>query len=232
MSPDKTQTVAIVKGGRRRGGLLIVGAIGVLAFGLAALLIVSIALPNLFGTTVREQPNAVVLARIQDMARFDAATGRFQTLVDQETDSNLLPDWVKGEHKVLVAEGDVEAAVDFSGLGADALETSEDGTSVTVHLPEPMLQEAQLDREATRVIARDRGVLDRIDDALTTGNPSNDDDLYARATDKLSEAAAQSDLQTRARQNTTDLMTKLLTDAGFDQVAVVYDVHRDPGQGA
>ena len=229
MSSDKTQTVAIVKGGRRWGGLLVVGAIGVIAFGLAALLIVSIALPNLFGTTVREQPNAVVLARIQDMAQFDAATGRFQTLVDQETDSNLLPDWVKGEHKVLVAEGDVEASVDFSGLGADALKTSDDGKSVTVHLPEPTLQKAQLDPEATRVIARDRGVLDRIDDALTTGNPSNDDDLYARATDKLSEAAAQSDLQDRAQQNTTDLMTKLLTEAGFDQVTVVYDVPHDPG---
>ena len=80
MSPDKNQTVAIVKGGHRRGGLLLVGAVGVIAFGLAALLIVSIALPNLFGTTVREQPNAVVLARLQDMARFDAATGRFQTV--------------------------------------------------------------------------------------------------------------------------------------------------------
>ena len=50
---------------------------------------------------------------IQDMARFDAATGRFQTLVDQETDANLLPDWLKGEHKVLVAEGDVRGVGGF-----------------------------------------------------------------------------------------------------------------------
>jgi hypothetical protein len=232
MSSDKTRTVAIIKGGHRRGGLLFVGAVGVIAFGLAALLIVSIALPNLFGTTVREQPNAVVLARIQNMARFDAATGRFQTLVDQETDSNLLPDWVKGEHKVLVAEGDVQASVDFSRLGDDALQVSADGQSVTVHLPEPALQHAALDPEATRVIARDRGVLDRVDDALTSGNPTDDAALYTRAEDKLSEAAAQSDLKAKAEANTTELMTKLLTDAGFDQVTVVYDVRTDPGQAA
>jgi hypothetical protein len=232
MSSDKNQTVAIVKGGHRRGGLLLVGAVGVIAFGLAALLIVSIALPNLFGTTVREQPNAVVLARLQDMAQFDAATGRFQTLVDQETDANVLPDWLKGEHKVLVAEGDVQASVDFSRLGDDALQVSADGQSVTVHLPEPTLQQAQLDRDTTRVVARDRGVLDRVDDALTTGNPSDDEDLYARAEDKLSEAAAQSDLKAKAQSNTTDLMTELLTDAGFDHVTVVYDVHTDPGHAA
>ncbi len=117
-------------------------------------------------------------------------------------------------------------------LGDDALQVSADGKSVTVHLPEPTLQQAQLDRDSTRVIARDRGVLDRVDDALTTGNPSDDADLYARAEDKLSEAAAQSDLKAKAQSNTTDLMTKLLTDAGFEHVTVVYDVHTDPGHTA
>ena len=122
--------------------------------------------------------------------------------------------------------------MDFSQLGDDALQVSADGRSVTVHLPEPTLQQAQLDRENTRVLARDRGVLDRVDDALTTGNPSDDDDLYARAEDKLSEAAEQSDLKAKAETNTTELMTQLLSDAGFDQVTVVYDVHVEPGHAA
>jgi hypothetical protein len=229
VSTAKSQTVAIMKGGRRGGGLL-VAATAVIAIGLTGLLVVSLALPNLFGTTVHEQPNAVVLAQLQDMARFDAATGRFQTLVDQDTDANYLPDWVKGEHKVLVAEGDVEASVDFSGLGSDAVEVSEDGKAVTVHLPAPQLQDAELDRESTRVMARDRGLLDRLDDALTTGNPSADDDLYARAEDKLSEAAAQSDLQRRAEENTTELLTKLFSEAGFDHVTVVYDATSDQAE--
>ncbi len=82
------------------------------------------------------------------------------------------------------------------------------------------------------MIARDRGLFDRVDDALTTGNPSDDDALYMRAEDKLSEAAAQSDLKAKAETNTTELMTKMLTDAGFDRVTVVFDVHSDPGAAA
>jgi hypothetical protein len=227
----KSETVAIVRGSRRGGGL-VVAAVVLIGVAVAGLLIVSLALPNLFGTTVHEQPNAVVLAQLQDMARFDAATGRFQTVVDQETDANYLPDWIKGEHKVLVAEGDVEASVDFSGLGRDAIEVSDDGKSVTVRLPAPELQQAELDRETTRVMARDRGVLDRLDDAFTTGNPSSDEDLYARAEDKLSEAAAQSDLERRAEENTTEFLTELFNEAGFENVTVLYDATADPGEAA
>jgi hypothetical protein len=187
------------------------------------LLVASLALPNLFGTTTREQPNAVVLAQLEDLAQYQAASGRFQTLVDVEHDANLLPDWVKGERTVLAAEGDVAAAVDFSGLGDGALEVSADGKSVVVHLPAPSLQPAHIDRSATRVIARDRGVLDRIDDALTSGNPTADEGLYVRAEEKLGDAAAQSDLRRRAEENTNELLTKLLTDAGFEHVTVVFD---------
>jgi hypothetical protein len=189
----------------------------------AVLLFVSLALPDLFGTTTREQPNAVVLAQLEDLAQYQAASGRFQTLVDVEQDANLLPDWVKGERTVLAAEGDVAAAVDFSDLGEGALEISPDGASVVVHLPPPSLQPAHLDRGATRVVARDRGVLDRIDDALTSGNPTKDEDLYVRAEDKLADAAAQSDLRRRAEENTSRLLTDLLTDAGYEQVTVVFD---------
>jgi hypothetical protein len=202
---------------------LILAAVAVGGLVVAGLLIASVSLPNLLGSTKTEQQNAVVLTRIQDLARFQAATGRFQTIVDVNDAADHLPDWVKGEHKVLAAEGDVAAAVDFSNLGADAVEVSADGHQATVHLPAPTLQGAQLDRAATRVVARNRGVLDRIDDALTSGNPSGDDDLYARAEQKLADAAGQSDLTRRAEENTTRMMTGLLAGAGFDQVNVVYD---------
>jgi len=210
---------------------VVVVAVGAMA--LAGVLIVSLALPNLFGTTVREQPNAVVLARLDDLSQYQAATGRFQTIVDVEEDADFLPDWVKGERKVLAAEGDVVAAVDFDSLDDSALDVSADGKSVTVHLPAPTLQPAHLDREGTRVISRDRGLLDRVDDALTNGNPSSDDELYARAETKLSEAAGQSDLQARAEDNTRDLLTGLLQDAGYRDVTVVFDAPgADPGTDA
>jgi hypothetical protein len=203
------------------------------AVAVSGLVVASLLIPNLFGTTIRERPNAVVLAQLAELAQFQAATGRFQTIVDVEEDANLLPDWLKGEHKVLAAEGDVAAAVDFSGLGEDALDISEDGKSVVVHLPPPVLQPTQLDRSATRVIARDRGLLDRADDALTTGNPSSDDELYVRAEEKLADAAGQSDLARRAEESTREVLTDLLRGAGYEQVTVVFDgASRDPAHAA
>lgn len=222
-TPDARSANPVGRAVRRRGrGLLAVVVAGG-AVVVAGLLLVSLALPNLFGTTTHEAPNSVVLAQLDDLSQYQAATGRFQTIVDVDEDADYLPDWLKGERKVLAAEGDVVAAVDFDGLDDNALQVSEDGKSVTVHLPAPTLQPANLDRETTRVIARDRGILDRVDDALTSGNPSDDDALYARAETKLSEAAGQSDLQARAEQNTRDLLTGLLQDAGYRDVTVVFD---------
>jgi len=219
---------------RAHVGGLVLAVVGIGGIVVAVLLVASVALPNLLGSTTSEQPNAVTLARIQDLARFQAATGHFQTIVDVDNHANYLPDWVKGEHKVLAAEGDVAATVDLTGLDGDAIEISADGRQATIHLPAPTLQGAQLDRSATRVIARNRGMLDRVDDALTSGNPSSDDALYGRAEEKLSEAATQSDLSRRAEENTTKMLTGLLTGAGFDQVTVVYDAPQpsDPAQAA
>lgn len=225
---DATPRTAPYRPKRRRLPWFLAGALAVGAAGLAGLLVVSLALPNLFGTTTREQPNSVVLAQIDDLSQYQAATGRFQTIVDVDEDANLLPDWVKGEHKVLAAEGDVAASVDFSHLDENAIVVSDDGKAVTVHVPSPRLDAPQLDRSSTRVIARDRGLLDRVDDALTSGNPSDDDALYERAADKLGEAASQSDLQRRAEDNTRDFLTGLFEDAGYANVTVVFDPPPDP----
>jgi hypothetical protein len=220
---------AVRRGGR--GLLVVIVAVG--ATTVVGLLVASLALPNLFGTSTHEQPNAVVLAQLDDLSQYQAATGRFQTIVDVDEDANYLPDWVKGERKVLAAEGDVAAAVDFGSLDDSALDVSADGKSVTVHLPPPALQPADLDRANTRVIARERGILDRVDDALTNGNPSADDELYARAESKLTEAAGQSDLQARAEDNTRQLLTGLLQDAGYRDVTVVFDApSADPATDA
>lgn len=225
-NPQPTVVVA-----PRRIGAFLAGVLGVGALVVAGVLIGSIGLPNLFATTVTEQPDAVVLAKIEDMAELEAASGRFETIVDVESDMKYVPDWVKGERTVLVAEGDVSATVDLGDLGEEALEV--EGDSVTVHLPPPVLQQPVLDREVTRVISRDRGLLDRVNDALTSGDPTDDEALYARAEEKLTDAAVQSDLRERAEASATDTLTTLLENAGFEHVAVVFDAEPpDPGDAA
>jgi hypothetical protein len=186
---------------------------------------------NPFATRQTEHENAVVLTRIDDLERFEAAQGRFQTLVDTERTSEVLPPWLSGERVVLAAEGEVDATVDLSDLSSGGIQLSEDGSRATVHLPPPTLDEPRLDPDATRVINRDRGLIDRAGDALGSGHATDDGQLYERASDKLSEAAAQSDLTERARRNTETFLEETLRSAGVDEVTVVFDAP-SPAQAA
>ena len=209
---------------RSLGRMLQVAVAVVVGFGLVVLLFLAtpLSLPNPFGTETKERPNSVVLAELRDLSRYVAITGRFTTIVDIEEDARWLPDFVAGERVVFLAEGDVEAYVDFSGLDGDALDVSEDGSSVTVTLPTPEVSEPRLDLEASRVSSRDRGLVNRLDDFFTTGSPTDDGDLYRRADEKLAEAAAESDLRERAEGNTRQFVEGLLRGAGYDEVTVVF----------
>lgn len=187
------------------------------------LLAYSIIQHNPFNTTMTEHPNSVVLAQVHDLARFEAATGRFQTIVDQQHTSEALPEWAMGERVVLAAEGDVAASVDLANLPDGAIQLSTDGTHATVHVPAPTLGTPKLDPGATRVISRDRGVLNRVGEAVGNGDPVHQDQLERRASDKLLAAAEQSDLRARAKANTEAFLRDTLRSAGVQDVTVVFD---------
>ncbi len=202
-----------------RTGLVVVGvgAVGVVALGASGF-----SLPTPFQTTERERPAAVLLTELRDQSEYVAAEARFSTVVDVEEDADYLPDFVKGEKTTFIAEGEVEATVDFSTLTTDGLEIAPDGT-VTITIPEPVLSEPRIDPDATYVADRDRGALDRIEDAVTGGNPTDDAALYQRADEKLASAAADSELRDRARENTEAFVTGLVEALGYDDVTVVFE---------
>jgi Protein of unknown function (DUF4230) len=175
-----------------------------------------------FARTTTERPDSVSLDQVRDLASFDAATGRFQTLVDQQQSTKLLPGWVSGSDVVLAAAGDVDATVDFSHLDSAALQRSADGHQVTVHLPAPELSTPKLDPTQTRVLDRQRGLLDRVGDAVGDGDPVAQDQLEQRASTKLAAAATQSDLTARAKANTSAFLQHLLVGGPVTQVTVVW----------
>jgi len=215
--------------GRVFGAIMALAAIGA-ALALAVALMAGVSSLNPFATKRSEHADSVVLTKIQDLSRFEAASGRFTTIVDQQTDTKL-PDWATGDRVVLDAEGDVSASVDLSHLPTDAIELSSDGTSATIHVPEPVLDAPRLDPDATRVVARDQGVLNRLGSAISGSNPVNDQPLYQRAAEKLADAAGQSDLQDRARANTEKFLQSTLAASGVTHVTVVFDAPA-PGQAA
>lgn len=172
-----------------------------------------------FGTETVDRSGPALLERMRELEEFTAADATFVEDIDLEQDARFLPDFLKGERVVALVTGEVRATVDFGGLDDDAVEVSEDGTSVTVTLPEPQLQDAEIEEDRTKVLSRQRGIIDRIGDVFSS-NPFDDSEVYATAETRLGEAARASDLRETARENTERWLTTFLTAAGFDEVTV------------
>ena len=210
---------------KRRGVVLVpvfflaavIGVVAVIA-GLAA----TARLLGIGKTEDRYRDNPVVLQALQDLATYKAATGQFQVVSDLEEDVKLVPSFLAGERTYMVAAGSVDAEVDFSGLGPDAVQVTPDRRGVTITLPAAQLSETRIDNDNTYVAERQRGLINRLGEALSS-NPGDDAKLYQRAEDEMEAAAAQSGLTGRAEENTRDMLTSLLTSLGFTDVTIVFE---------
>ncbi|HET8950262.1 MAG TPA: DUF4230 domain-containing protein [Solirubrobacteraceae bacterium] len=193
---------------------------------IAALVVVAILLVtgplNPFGTDTKDRSQPVLIKSLENLSDYHAATANMQVVVDVEQDSRLLPSFIKGERTLFVAAGNVDAAVDFRGLSRDpdAVKVSNDRRTVKLTLPAPKLLEPQLDPDRTRVYDRDRGVLDRVEDAFSD-TPGDEQPLYQLAQDKLAAAAAEDPklLQT-AERNTRAMLEGLLRGLGFEDITI------------
>ncbi|MEU0564373.1 DUF4230 domain-containing protein [Nonomuraea sp. NPDC005983] len=170
-------------------------------------------------TVDRSQP--VLLQSIKDLSRFEAATGTFQVVVDLEKDAAFLPDAVKGTRTLFVGAGSVDAYVDLSGMAANAVTVSDDRTQATIRLPRAQLEKPNLDNRRSYVFAQQRGLLDRVQDFLSS-SPGDQRELYVLAETKITEAANASDLRSRADGNTKVMLEGMLRSLGFTKVTVKF----------
>lgn len=203
----------------KRISILVVGAflVALAGFGVASMLGHT---PLQVVRSDRSQP--ALLKSVQDISQHHAAVGNFELVLDVEDDVTWVPDIVAGRRTLFVAAGTVNAYVDLSGLADKDLTLSEDGKSVTVRLPEPQLDEPNLASDRSYVFTQDRGVLDRITDALETPEQA---EFYELADTKLAAAAEESELRARATENTKAMLTGLFNSLGI-QVAFLDDASR------
>ncbi len=218
---EGTTTVVMARPSRLRG------------LGIAALVIVALfagagrlgnllpSLPNPFGSETIDRTQPALLQSLADLSEYHAATANFQVIVDTEKDTKFVPSFIRGERTVYVAGGSVDAIVDFSQLDERSIQVSPDRTSVTVVLPAPTVADPDLDPQQSRVVSRDRGVLDRIGGAFSD-NPSTERPLVLAAEDKMRDAAAQSDLRAKAEQNTRSMLEGMLGALGYSSVNVSF----------
>jgi Protein of unknown function (DUF4230) len=209
----------------RRGGLRGLGVLAAVAAGFLVLLaLLTALLPSLnpFGEATKDRSGPVLQKSLRNLSEYRAASANLQVIVDIQQDSKLLPSFIKGERTLMVAAGNVDAAVDFSqlGKGGSALKVSDDRLSVAVTLPAATLAAPRLDPDRTRVFDRDRGLLDRVGE-IFADNPGDEQPLYQLATRKLAEAArSDPELRRRAEQNTRAMLEGMMAGLGFEHVTV------------
>ncbi len=169
--------------------------------------------------TDRSQP--VLLEKIQDLSRYEAATGNFQVVIDLQKDAAFIPDSILGERTLFVAAGTVDAYVDFSGLKKGAIKASEKTHTATVRLPHARLEKVNLNHKRSYVYADERGVLNRISDFFDR-DPNKQRKLYVLAEKKIQTAAERSRLTRQAEQNTRAMLVGMLGSLGYTTVTVKF----------
>ncbi|MEV7690725.1 DUF4230 domain-containing protein [Streptomyces bungoensis] len=176
---------------------------------------------DLFGTESHDRSGPALLKSIQDMSRYDAASGNFQVVVDLEKDAKYLPDAIRGTRTLYVGAGTVEAYVDLGRIGDKDVKVNGDRTSATIRLPHARLGRPALDPDRSYAVSKQRGLLDRIGD-LFSDNPNSEQAVQKLAVRHIGEAARESGLTARAEHNTTGMLEGLLRSLGFTDVHVSY----------
>ena len=171
-------------------------------------------------TTDRSQP--VLLQSMRDLSRYVAADGTFQVIVDLQENKDNIPDFLVNKRTLFVGSGTVEEYVEFGGLADDALQVDNDKKTVTITLPPPQQSAAALDMQKSYVVEEQRGLLTSIGDAFRS-DPGKQQQVYALAQQRITEAARASGLDQRAQQNTQRMLESLFTRLGYTTVTVKFD---------
>jgi hypothetical protein len=169
--------------------------------------------------TDRSQPT--LLLSIQDLARFEAASGNFQEVIDVQKDRSYIPDIIFNDRTLFVCVGSVDAYVDFSNIGQGNIVESPDHKTVTITLPAPGLEKPNINHEKSYVFATQEGLVNKIGD-IFKGNPNKERELYLLGEQRIAQAARDSGLSDRAAGNTKQMLTQMLRSLGYTSITIKF----------
>ncbi|MEV7144098.1 MULTISPECIES: DUF4230 domain-containing protein [Streptomyces] len=178
-------------------------------------------LGDVFREETHDRTGPTLLKSIQDISRYDAASGNFQVVVDLEKDTKYLPDAVRGTRTLYVGAGTVDSYVDLGKIRDKDVQVNKDRTSATLRLPHAALGKPALDPDHSYAVSKQRGLLDRLGDVFSD-NPNDERAVQRLAARHIGDAAKDSELTARAEENTTGMLKGLLGSLGFKEVRVTY----------
>jgi hypothetical protein len=178
---------------------------------------------NPFAAETVDRTQPAVLQSLEDIGEYRAASANYELLVDLEQDTDL-PAVILGERTLFVAVGSVDAGVDLTAIGPDAVTVSEDGAGVSVVLPAGEVYDAELDLRRSYTFERDEGLLNRIGNVFSGDAGDYQQEVMVAAEQRLDEAArANGDLASRAEENTAAMLESLLRSLGFERVEITFE---------
>jgi hypothetical protein len=178
-------------------------------------------LPHL-GNPVQEKTvdrtGPVLLKSLSDLSEYHASTAEFEVTVDLEKDVQYVPSFVAGEKVIYDAIGSADGVVDLSDLDARTVQISS-GNEVVVTVPHATVGKVTLDIDRSKVVSRDRGLVNRAISAFND-SPTSEKGAQIAGRNKLTAAAQGSGLRQRAERNTRVFLTDILETAGASKVTV------------
>jgi Protein of unknown function (DUF4230) len=175
-----------------------------------------------FSEKTKDRTGPALLQSIEDMSRYEGASGNFQVVVDLQKDAKFLPDALRGSRTLYVGAGSVDAFVDLGQVDKDGgVTVSHDRTEAVVRLPHAQLEKPALDADRSYPVSQQRGLLNRLGDFFSD-NPGDQQEIDKLAVKHIQDAAKDSGLATRAERNTTTMLRGLLQSLGYTKVDVRY----------
>ena len=176
--------------------------------------------------TVDRSPDALLLS-VRDIADYHAAPGTYQVLVDVEQETPRLPS-AAGQRAIDAVRHRVGGRP--RGLLPAGLGRRHRLAGRQAGLHPPACAHARPGRAGSGADPgrRQAAGLDAARGRRDQRPAQDDSQLYAIASAKLNAAAAQSDLTTRAADNTRSMLTGMAKSFGYDAVTVTFDPPAPP----
>lgn len=166
------------------------------------------------------------LITLRDAAELKVATGTYSVPVVIDVQKSglrgKLPDFLDNEQIVAIYEADVDVLIDLRRLTEDAIEADPETRTIKVTVPAPMLSKPAINPDKSRIISHDRGVIQRLEDALGPGSLEAKERLDQAAVEAIDKAARESNLPEVGRTNGTEFLRLLCEKMGYTNITIEY----------
>ena len=187
-------------------------------------------LPDLWGSGGEARATSVVLEKITETAKFEAATAQVQALVivGEGEDEGLIPKLIPGaldeNFAVLQVGAELRATFDLGSLTDESLRTSADGTALTVTLPPAVIEDPVISSDDLEIVYEGKGLLSMLDG----GSFDEARDVLAEAEKEVRDSEIVAELEESAEASITTWFESLGEALGYEVVRVEIDEDLGP----